>query len=369
MLSPATGNAISLAQIERIVTLANRAPSGDNCQPWRFQWDGALLTVRRDGRRANSQLDHDGELSRLALGCVLEALSLAAAGEGLSLSMEEAPHDISDGASWATVRLSPGASPASQELELLRALPDRTTDRRLYRGGPENHPVFALLHEEAARAPGCVLRVCHHPSAELIEYICDVDGYVWRHEVLYREVMQWIRFSRREVEATRDGVPWCAMGIDFPEGTVPRFSRSGLAHRLVRGLRLPALSRAWVRRQLNSSAALLCLAARADGADAVAIGRLGLRLWLRLTRVGWGVHPFTLSASLARATVRGSMPPPTRPEDTALFTRGRDVLARAFGLSRNELPVWIFRTGQSTPQPSHMRTLRLPTERLLTVLR
>jgi hypothetical protein len=369
MSPPVAGNAISLTQIERIVTLANRAPSGDNCQPWRFQWNGAVLTVRRDGRRAGFQLDHDGELSRLALGCVLEALSLAAAGEGLDLSIEETARDTQDGATWATVRLSPGAHPDPQDLELLRVLPERTTDRRLYRGGSENHPVFALLHEEAKRTPGCALHVCPHPPPELVDYICEVDGYVWRHEVFYRDVMRWIRFSHREVEATRDGVPWCAMGIDLPQGTIPRFSRSRLAHRFISGLGLHAISRAWVRRQLGSSAALLCLATREEGADAVAVGRLGLRLWLRLTQAGWGVHPFTLPAILARAAVRGSLPPPTRPEYAALFARGREVLARAFGLSHGELPVWMFRTGQSTSLPSHMRTLRLPTERLLTILR
>lgn len=352
------------------MTLANRAPSGDNCQPWRFQWDGTVLTVQRDGRRAGFLLDHDGELSRLALGCMLEALSLAAAGEGLGLTIEESAQDTRDGALWATVRLSPAARPPEpDELELLRALSERTTDRRLYRGGAEDHPVFASLHAEAARVPGCVLRVCHRPGTELLDYVCDVDGYVWRHEDIYLDVMRWIRFSQREVEAARDGVPWCAMGIDLPEGTVPRFSRSRLAHRLIRALGVQAVSRAWVRRQLTSSAALFCLAARPDGADAVAVGRLGLRLWLRLTQAGWGVQPFTLPASLARATVRGSLPPRTRPEDAALFTRGREVLASAFGLSHGELPVWMFRTGQSTPLPSHMRTPRLPTERLLTVVR
>ncbi|MFP2926913.1 hypothetical protein ACLESO_17285 [Pyxidicoccus sp. 3LG] len=369
MFHPVADNGISQAQVERMVTLANLAPSGDNCQPWRFRWDGAVLTVLRDGRRAGFELDHDGELSRLALGCVLEALSLAAAGEGLGLSIEATAHDTRDGATWATVRLSPGAraEPQPQDLELLRALPERTTDRRHYRGGSESHPVFTRLQEEAARVPGCVLRVRPPSDPELLDYLCDVDGYVWSHEVLYRDVMRWIRFSHREVQATRDGVPWCSMGIDFPEGMVPRFSRSRLAHRLISGLGLHAMSRAWVRRQLGSSAALVCLAAPPGGADTVTVGRLGMRVWLRLTQADWGVHPFTLPASFARAAVRGSLPPVTRPEYAALFTKGRDVLSRAFGLSNGELPVWLFRTGESTPLPAHTRTLRLPTERLLTV--
>jgi nitroreductase len=36
---------VSYSEIESLIELALRAPSGDNCQPWRFTWNDNTLAI------------------------------------------------------------------------------------------------------------------------------------------------------------------------------------------------------------------------------------------------------------------------------------------------------------------------------------
>lgn len=362
------GAAIAVDRVRRVALSANHAPSGDNCQPWRFEWDGEALRVRRDARRAEHVLDHDGAASRLTLGCVIEALTLGAAhGERLRAEVVVSAEGEGHDAVWATARFTEGdADPA--EAPLFRALPDRVTDRRMFRGGSATHPVLDAILADAGRGDGRVAAHVTRPRGDdLLDYLAAVDGYVWQSERVYRDVMKWMRWSKREIAATRDGVPWCSAGIDLPETSLLRLSLAPFARRLASGLGVEAASRLWLRRQLASSAALVCVTARAP-VDLVAAGRLGLRAWLRLASAGWGVQPLTLAALFAHAASLDHLPPGTTAAQRALFSRGRGVLTRAFGLGADESPVWMFRTGVSDPLPDHMRSLRLPVERIFRVV-
>ena len=53
------------------------APSGGNCQPWKFYADGAQLWVVHDRERSKSLLDADSRGSFLALGAAIENISIA----------------------------------------------------------------------------------------------------------------------------------------------------------------------------------------------------------------------------------------------------------------------------------------------------
>ena len=76
---------ISESQIRAIVKAASLAPSGDNCQPWCFHWDGRELVVTHDEERDRHALNRAHHGSLVSLGCVLESIRIAALHEGLSV--------------------------------------------------------------------------------------------------------------------------------------------------------------------------------------------------------------------------------------------------------------------------------------------
>lgn len=162
-------------------------------------------------------------------------------------------------------------------------------------------------------------------------------------------------------------IAWNSLGVDLPELGAFRLLGGDAARRLMDLADVYLASRAWVRRQIASSGALVCVTLRAPGASSlVEAGRLDYHAWLLLDQAGWGVQPFTLPSLMAYNAAVGGLPASTRPELASLFRRGRGVLTRAFDVPQDEVPVWMFRTGISTPLPGPQRALRLPLDRVLT---
>ena len=68
-----------------------QAPSGDNCQPWRFQWDGERLRILFLADRAESLYDVRSMGSWVSLGAVITNATLTATQFGLRTTVEVFP--------------------------------------------------------------------------------------------------------------------------------------------------------------------------------------------------------------------------------------------------------------------------------------
>src|SRR5689334_7861001 len=69
----------------RLLAAAVRAPSGDNCQPWRFRFDGdGAVVITPDLERAKSFFDYENRATALSVGAVIENMRVQAASEGLA---------------------------------------------------------------------------------------------------------------------------------------------------------------------------------------------------------------------------------------------------------------------------------------------
>ncbi|MEO7327965.1 MAG: hypothetical protein ABI193_05270, partial [Minicystis sp.] len=256
---------VSRAEVEQIVLTTNRAPSAENCQPWSFAWDGAELSISHDPERARHTLNHNEDVSRLALGALLASLDLAARAASLHtearLSLRGPSRSI-----WATVRLSRSA--ASPD-DLAASLEARSTDRRLFRGGSLAAPVFAEIARDASRFSTASLHLLDRFSPALVRFITGADASIWRDDHAYRDVTRWVRFSTKELDETRDGVPFSSAGVHLPESQIFRLSRSPWTRRLAEKFGLLTFARLWVERQLASSAALALVTARDASREAM----------------------------------------------------------------------------------------------------
>ena len=72
--------------VREILDLARWAPSGDNTQPWRFEFvDGRRVVVHGFDTRSHCVYDLDGHPSQLSLGALLETMAIAASTYGLDM--------------------------------------------------------------------------------------------------------------------------------------------------------------------------------------------------------------------------------------------------------------------------------------------
>ncbi len=128
---------IKRESILRIVQAASKAPSGDNCQPWFFEWDGGeKLYVTHRNDRGEHSLNRANHASYLSLGAVIESVRIASSSEKYLAKFHWDPK-VFLSEPYVDVTFQPSGTKPE---DLLPALDLRTTDRRFYQNGPLDGP-------------------------------------------------------------------------------------------------------------------------------------------------------------------------------------------------------------------------------------
>src|SRR5690606_33987604 len=63
---------LSAEQVEKIIIAATKAPSGGNCQPWKFIYSNSRLFIFHDQEVSYSFLDFNSYGAYIALGAAIE---------------------------------------------------------------------------------------------------------------------------------------------------------------------------------------------------------------------------------------------------------------------------------------------------------
>lgn len=142
--------------IETILTLATRAPSIDNTQPWRWRVDRTSLHLYTDPGMQLPNTDPDGRDLILSCGAALHHCVVALAAMGWRADVHRLP-DPADPDHLAAIEVSPHSSDRA-EIVLAEAIPRRRTDRRTYSARPVAATEIAAMAAVAARM-GVTLRV------------------------------------------------------------------------------------------------------------------------------------------------------------------------------------------------------------------
>uniref|UniRef100_UPI000A3C45AC Acg family FMN-binding oxidoreductase n=1 Tax=Allokutzneria sp. NRRL B-24872 TaxID=1137961 RepID=UPI000A3C45AC len=183
------------------ITLANRAPSVHNSQPWTWKVGDTALHLYADWTRHVPVTDPDGRDLAISCGAALHHLRVAFAALGWGTAVHRLPNP-EDPNHLASVVLV-GRQPTPDDIFLVSTIPARRSDRRLYSSWPVPEQLLEQLTKTAADE-GCALRVATdgEARAELLRAIAEADD-VQRDDPAYEaELALW---SGRG-SASRDGV-------------------------------------------------------------------------------------------------------------------------------------------------------------------
>ena len=208
-LAEASTEAGPLRDLVRYATLA---ANGHNTQPWQFAIQEDSITIYPDASRRLAVVDpHDRELW-ISLGCALENLRLAAEAAGY-LPEITSP----DQADLIRVDLAPDRA---QPSVLFDAIPRRQNTRCIYDGQAVATAGLDQL-QSVALEPGVSLRLVTDRAGmeTALEYVNQGNLAQYADARFVGELVQWLRFNKREVLASRDGLATRASGN--PE--VPRW--------------------------------------------------------------------------------------------------------------------------------------------------
>ena len=341
--------------VRRALQLAVRAPSGDNCQPWRFETSGDRpddVSVHWDEERARHPLDVGGRASLLALGALLESAMVAAPLFGLTaefelLALDEERRAILRFRQDRACRAAPDAAFLSR----------RFTDRRAYLPGRFDPAWIADWTGGSGGYGGCRAAASHPLTAETQAALAESETVAADVPGGMAQTARWVRFSRSEVESTRDGLPWWTLGVPLPDVLGMRILRHiPSAWRVLRPIAREAIRRQQ-RRNLRGTSALVGIVGPSTEPRAwVHAGRLGLRLWLRLAAREWSAQPMTASSVFALEGREGPVPVPATAQRA--LDRSAELLRSKLALQPGESLLWLLRTGP-TPGPMEL-SLRIP---------
>lgn len=363
--------ALSENQLREILERAVNAPSGDNCQPWTFSWDGHGLQIIYDPVRGRHPLNPHEMMSILTLGCLLEAIEFAAVDLKHRSVPQIAPVLDAKTSVWATVLFEPlSQPPPTWRVDLSRQLAARSTDRRLFQGGTIPADLLADIQSDVpTEEPTARLHVLQSASpqfAPVVQYAVDAEGLLIVHPRILPATLEWVRWTESMAERTRDGMRWRNLGIQIWQ--LPLIIAIRYYPVILRVIKFLMLGqhRAAAAKQLRSSAGLVAVAIPYpnQAGDLVQAGRLMLRAWLKLTAIGYGVQPLSLASAIS--FYAQSPNSDLSPRWNRFFRNHLPLLRKSFSLSPGTAVTWMFRTGRATPLPLALRTLRRPIDWVLT---
>jgi len=303
------------AEFDALTRLAGRAPSAHNTQPWRLRAVGEGWEL---GWWADRELPVGDPTRRdlyLGLGAFVEAFSIAAAALGSRLRPEIAPDE---GQRWVA-RFTRADAPYVTAFTAAD-LEGRRSARGAYLPGALPEAVFADARAELAGTDAGLWRGGSRALAPLLD---DADRWMFGDAPSVGELRRWLRLRPG---AARDGLSARALGLSRAQAWGLDAVLRPSVHRVLRPVGLPRLLAGASRGVLRTDGTVLVLTAAAvdaTPAELIGHGRGLLRVWLRLARTGYAVHPLSQLIDCPGGAARLAGVVGARP--LAVFRVGRPV--------------------------------------------
>lgn len=353
-------------RLNRLMSLATAAPSGDNCQPWRLEIEkiGAseVVSLFNDPTRDTSMFNFDQRASMVALGALVENLVIGASSVGFETQVSAFPESP---ASDLVARVELHDAVTSRD-PLIESIPDRRTTRGRY--SPVHlglDTVEALYAAASIHAPAKLHLVTEAEGRRsLARSLSFNDRMAFESKTLHSFMFQQIRWSREQALATSDGMPVETLGLDPLDRWAFSFIRHWPVTRMLNSMGLSRIVGRSTRRTIASSAAFGAISLPSDTAlDFFVGGRALERVWLQATRAGLAFQPLAGLACLFQRVRAGDPGDLSR----AGFARLRDLSSEvsAFFAAGERALVMIFRLGKARNE-TPVRTLRRPLSSVLT---
>lgn len=349
--------------VEQILDLARWAPSGDNTQPWRFEIvDEKHVVVHGFDTRDHCVYDLDGHPSQIALGALLETISIAASTHGLRAAFRRRP-DAPEAKPTFDANFEP--DPSVQPDSLIPYIPYRSVQRR-----PMSSRPLTLREKQALEASvGDDYRILwlegfakRLQAARLMFDNAKLRLTMPEAYRVHRDIIEWnARFSE-------DRVPDQALGLDpmtvrLMRWVMGSWKRVEFFNTFLAGTWAPRIQMDFIP-GIACAAHFVILGRREAETidDYVAAGRAVQRFWLTATKLGMQLQPEMTPLIFSRYARRHTV-----------FSQKEGMLERAERLSRQlggllpDEPVTqaVFMGRIGSGRAPTARSLRLPLPRLM----
>lgn len=350
--------------IERILDLARWAPSGDNEQPWKFELvDDNHLVIHANDTRDWCVYDLDGTSSQIAVGAMIETLSIAASAEGMRAEVNWRP-DSPEHAPLIDVELVP--EPDVKPDALLPFIKSRVTQRKPFTDRPLSPAQKQAMEQTVGKGFSVIWlegTARRRQMAKLLFHNAHIRLTIPEAFEVHRKNIEW------GVQFSEDRLPEGALGIDLPTRKVMRWTlqswkRVQFMNRFFAGTWLPRLQMDW-RTAMGCAAHFIIIADNPPETveDYFSGGRAMQRFWLEATRQGLQFQPEMTPMIFSRYVTQSRVFTSVSREKELATRLAGDLSTLLGGQETLSRGVYMGRVGFG-PAPES-RSIRKPLEQLL----
>lgn len=336
--------------IEKILEAAVKAPSGDNVQPWRLQVSENFTWIDLYNRpeKDDSYYNFEQAASYIAHGAVLENILIASRHVGVdaryTLFPDSAQPDL-----VARIELTSGAPRVDDPL--YPAIFKRRTNRFPYRHVDVSERAMKELADSVDHIDA--VRVDLVKQQDQIKRLAKIlkinDRLVFERKDIHGFLFDKIRWNKKQVEESRDGMPVGTLGLNPMEKLFfPLLRFWGMVKTAnVFGLSKIIELKCWWNCR-NATILGMISATGDDNATFVQGGRAMQRLWLEATRQELELQPIIGLTLLIRRYDRNALHE-FSDKHRQMVERAAASLRGELGLDKTDTLIMGFRLGKGTP--------------------
>jgi molybdopterin/thiamine biosynthesis adenylyltransferase len=191
---------------QAVLEAARLAPSGGNCQPWKFFFYEGYMLLFHDRHYSISFLDYAHAGSYVGFGAVIENVRIAAGAAGMYLHHQYFP-DRKNNLLVAALWFSPGETSYTKEqvLHMLQRHTNRNFSKRVLLE-PTHKEALRVLSEQIT--PAQLTLVEHETEMQILaELLASAEKELLLHPQGHADVFgRELRWNTQEAEATGDGI-------------------------------------------------------------------------------------------------------------------------------------------------------------------
>lgn len=330
-----------------ILNHAVDAPSGENCQPWRFNIEDNKIYVFNIPERDQSPYNFKQRGSLVSHGALIENILIISSAWGfdakLSLFPEKDKTDL-------VAIISLNRSTPKQE-PLYVYINKRSTNRKAYKKlSLTKQQKQELLNSVNQVGGGKALFIEDEESIKLLSLVGAMnERLVLENKILHNFLFTHINWTEEENEKNKIGFYIKTLELSPPAQFAFRlFSRWSVLNFLNKKGRVSKSVWQQNAKVYASSAAIGVIAVNDnENEDFITAGRITQRIWLTATKLGLSVQPMTGVLFFAQRVMAGDLEFFPQ-EQLELIKESYDKIKKIFNLKNETVPM-MFRIGQSDP--------------------
>lgn len=345
------------AAIQKIIEAGTLAPSGENCQPWRFRVRGREVDVFNVPERDYSLYSWGQRASLVAHGAVLENMAITAGFWGYQAEIIFFPNPSNE--NWvATVLLRPGEN---QKDPLFEAVALRTTNRKIYKQEvllPEQKN--KIMATGQVEGQGRVVLVEDRKKVEQFAKLASANERIlFENRFLHSFFFKHISWTNEQDERVKTGFYIDTLELPPPAKAGFKLFKNWFILNAFNKLGLSKMVAKENAKIYSSASAIGSIVIKNNSAEEfLGAGRLMQRVWLTVTEQGLSLQPLTGIIFLMQRILGGEVKELSSPH-VELIKKTYLEMKAVLG-AREETLAMCFRIGKSDAPSA--RAKRLPPE-------